>query len=85
MEKKIPIADIAKTRGLAEDTIVSHIEKMSASGQNLDIEYLKPQPEIFDEIKTAFEKRGTETLSPVYEYLNGKYDYDIIRLVRIFL
>ena len=67
LEKKIPIADIAKTRGLAEDTIVSHIEKMSASGQNLDIEYLKPQPEIFDEIKTAFEKRGTETLSPVYE------------------
>ena len=50
-----------------------------------DIEHLKPSPEIFNEINKAFEKCGIETLSPVYEYLGGKYNYEIIRLARIFL
>jgi len=57
LEKKILIADIAKARGLAEGTIVSHIEKMSASGQEIDIEYLKPSPEIFKKrLKNAEQK-----------------------------
>jgi len=85
LEKKIPISDIAKARGLAEGTIVSHIEKMKNSKQDLDIEYLKPQPEIFNEIKKVFEKHETEALSLVYKNLGGKYDYEIIRLVRLFL
>ncbi|HHE46023.1 MAG TPA: DNA helicase RecQ, partial [Candidatus Moranbacteria bacterium] len=85
LEKKILIADIAKARGLAEGTIVSHIEKMIASGKNLDIEYLKPSAEIFNEIKKSFEKCDAKALTPVYENLGGKYDYEIIRLVRMFL
>lgn len=85
LEKKIPVAAIAKARGLTEGTIVSHIEKMTASGQKLDIEYLKPAEKIFSEIKKAFEKCETEALSPVYENLSGKYDYETIRLARIFL
>lgn len=85
LKKKTPLVEIANARGLTESTVVSHIERMLNSGQNLDIEYLKPSPEIFNEIKSAFEKCGKEALSPVYEYLDGKHDYEIIRLVRLFL
>ncbi len=85
LEKKMPVSEIAKARGMTEGTIVAHIEKMINSGEKLDIDYLKPVPEIFEEIKSAFEKCGTGALSPVREYLKGKYDYDVIRLVRVIL
>ena len=85
LKKKISLAEIAKERHLTEGTIISHIEKIINSGEKLDIDYLKPEKEIFKEVKKAFEKCGTGALSPVYRQLNGKYDYDMIRLVRVFL
>ena len=85
LEKKISLVQIAKKRGLTVGTIISHIEKIKNSGEKLDIDYLKPEKEIFEEVKKAFEKCGTSALSPIHRQLKGRYDYDTIRLVRVFL
>jgi len=85
LEKKIPISEIANERGLAEGTIISHINKIMSWDNNLDLEYLEPSSETFNEIKKAFEVCETEMLRPVYRHLQEKYDYDTIRLVKILL
>jgi ATP-dependent DNA helicase RecQ len=85
LKQKMSIADIAQERGLSEGTIIAHIEKLITSDEHVDIAYLKPAKKVFDEIQKAFVQCKTETLSPVFEQLNKKYPYDLLRLVRLFL
>ena len=83
--EKLPLAEIAKEEGFTEGTIMKHIEKLLEAGENMDIDYLKPSREEFDEIKTAFEECGNEKLKPIFEFLGEKYSYDQIRLVGLIL
>ena len=83
--QKMSIAEIAKSRGLTEKTILSHIEKLSNADRTIDIAYLKPSKKIFDEIQTAFQECDTKNLTPIYKYLDEKYPYDMIQLVRLFI
>lgn len=83
--KKIPINRIAKNQGFKIATIVNHIEKMLDSGVDLDLEYLKLPLDKYKRVKKAFTECGDERLKPVYEYLEGDYDYDYIRLVRVLI
>jgi len=82
IKKKLSIADIARARGLSPATVSSHLERLVNSGVKVDLDYLKPSPEIFKKIKTAFAKCGGEKLRPVFDYLHEEYDYETIRLVR---
>ena len=83
--RKFPIEEIAKRRGLARSTITGHLEKIIASGEKLDIGYLKPPAERFGKIKKAFKKSGGLNLAPVREILGGEYSYEELRFARIFL
>jgi len=83
--KKLPIKDMAKTRGLTEGTIVSHLEKLIKRGEKIDLEYLKPSTDRFTQIKDAFAKSGELGLSPVREILGDSFSYDELRLARLFL
>ncbi len=83
LNKKIPVADIAKHQNLKHSTIVNHIEKLLDSDVDLDLEYLKLPREKYQEIKSAFDTIGDEFLKPVFEYLEGEYNYDDLRLVRV--
>lgn len=85
LAKKVPLERIAKNQGLKPSTIVNHIEKLLDAGEKLNLEYLKLPRDRFDEIEAAFVECGQERLKPVYEYLEGKYSYDEIRLVRALL
>lgn len=85
IERKRPLADIALERNLKEGTIIQHIEELIMVGIPLDIGYLKPPAAIFDPIASAFRTCSTETLTPVFQALEGKYSFDTVRLVRIFL
>jgi ATP-dependent DNA helicase RecQ len=85
LERQMSIAEIAKKRGLTEGTIISHIEKIIFSDQTINIEHLKPSKKIFEEIQSAFKKCGQGALGPVHTYLDNTYDYDLLRLVRLFL
>ncbi|MEI6835834.1 MAG: DNA helicase RecQ [Candidatus Falkowbacteria bacterium] len=85
IQKKVPIARIAKHEKLSQDTIINHIEKMIDAGEILDLEYLKLPRDRFDAMRKAYLKCGDEKLKPVFEYLGGKYNYDELKLVRVLL
>jgi ATP-dependent DNA helicase RecQ len=83
--EKLPIEEIAAKRGLASSTILGHIEKIVDSGEEINIDYLKPRSEKLDAIHKAFEKSNTTNLTPARDILGGDYSYDEIKLARLFL
>ncbi len=82
-EKKLSIKEIAKTRGMAIGTIVSHLEKLLESDESFNLSYLNDDSQKTKEIINAFQECGESMLKPVFEFLNEKYSYDDIRLVRL--
>ena len=85
IQKKVPIARIAKHEKLSQDTIINHLEKMIDAGEILDLEYLKLPRDRYEIMRKAYLKCGDEKLKPVFEYLGGKYTYDELKLVRVLL
>ena len=90
LEKEVPLDKIARTRGVKSETIISHIEDLVLEGECPDISYLKHELKRseLDDIISAFQKAGTNTLSPVYNLLlkqKKKPTYLKIRLARLFL
>ena len=83
--EKMSIAEVAKSRGITEGTVLSHLEKLINTGEQVDIEYLKPDRRRLDKIQEAFRKSEQLNLSPVKEILGEKYSYDELRLARLFL
>ena len=83
--EKMPIKEIAKQRGLTEETIISHLEKLKEKKEDVDLEYLRPLKNRFEKIKTAFQKSGDWLLSPVKEILGKDFSYKEIRIARLFL
>jgi hypothetical protein len=89
LEQK-PIREIADTRMMTQETIVSHIEKLREKGKCPDIAYLRREfrRSELDDIADAFEKAGTLTLSPVFSILAKEKKnptFFKIRLARLFL
>jgi ATP-dependent exoDNAse (exonuclease V) alpha subunit len=87
VEQKMSIKDMAKTRELTENTIISHFEKLLEDENKPDLDYLKKDfpTKRLNEIKKAFKKSGDTKLSPVKEILGDDFDFDEIRLARLFL
>ncbi len=90
LEKGTLLKDIAKARGVKEETIVSHIEDLKAEKKCPDVDYIKRELKRgeLDDILDAFRDCNTTTLSPVYNYLlkkNKKPSYLKIRIARLFL
>jgi len=90
LENKIPLDNIARNRGVKQETIISHIEDLILKGNCPDISYLKRELKRseFDDIISAFQKAGTTTLSPVYNLLlrqKKNPTYLKLRLTRLFL
>ncbi len=81
--------EIADARGVTEDTIIGHLEKISQAGEEIDVTALLPDSKVLDKIHEAFEKVKKEhdayKLTPTHEILKGKYDYPTLRIVRIHL
>jgi len=85
LEKGLCFADIAKQRGLAESTIISHAEKLIMAGQKLNIAHLHPPADKFKKIVKAFYKSGGTALYPVKEILGDEFSYEELRVARLFL
>jgi ATP-dependent DNA helicase RecQ len=83
--QKLPISEIAARRGLAESTIISHLERLAAAGERLDIDHLMPSPERMVKIKIAIQHSGSEYLAPMRELLGADFSYEETRLVRLYL
>ncbi len=89
--KKNPIKEIAKGRDMTMSTILEHIEKLiTEKGIAIeDIEYLKPKAakdkKKITEIAKVFKELDTRSLKAVFEHFDEKYDYDLIKLGRLFI
>ena len=83
--QKLPISEIARIRGLKESTITQHVEDLATADPSMDVDYLRPTPELFDPIAAAFALHGTEALGPVFGHCKAMYTFDLLRLVRLFL
>ncbi len=79
------IEAVASARNLSPVTIVSHVEKLLASGESVDLRPLLPAPERLETIRTALDHAGTSVLAPVKSRLGKDYTYEEIRLVRAFV
>jgi ATP-dependent DNA helicase PIF1 len=83
------LEEIAKARSFAVSTIVNHIEalaekkEISIADLQLLINNLPEWDKASKEIKMAISKHGIEKLKPIYEETGEKYDYVLIRLVRV--
>ncbi|OGG85989.1 hypothetical protein A2392_00785 [Candidatus Kaiserbacteria bacterium RIFOXYB1_FULL_46_14] len=86
LQEKKTLSEIVKERKLASNTVLSHVEDLLQSEQLVwgDIEHILPDnwSVIWPEIETAINKVGDEKLKPIFEYLDEKYDYELIRLGR---
>jgi ATP-dependent DNA helicase PIF1 len=88
LEKKMTVTEIAKKRSLKEETIVTHIEKILASANPIDIAHLKPDDETFDIIRAFFRKSKDKSLTPVMRKLEKEgidTTFAELRFIRLFV
>ena len=85
LSEGLSVSEIAQRRGLAETTIVSHLERVTDQGTQLDLSHILPDPERLSEIEQAFGTCGAAFLKPVWEYLGPDFTYEEIRLARLHL
>lgn len=81
------IAQIAEARSLVQKTILGHIEELANDGKikRSELSRIIPPDLLPDltKIQAVFKKLDTHKLSPVFDYFQGRYQYDDLRLVRM--
>lgn len=97
LEESLTIAEIASKRELAESTIVNHIAKLLKDVPDLPIDHIKPEDELIELVKGAYEKvkkrnkdedfndAGDIKLRPIFVALNEDVPYNAIRLALLFV
>lgn len=80
--QKMPLDRIARVRGCTPGTIAGHIENLIEEKQEIDIDYLRPEDDVFEEISAMFTKLGKEKLRPVFDALGEKYPFETLKIVR---
>ena len=85
-DRKIPLDDIAKAKGLTMDELIKEIEQIVYMGTKLNIDYYLD--EIFDdeqieELHDYFMEADSDKITPAMEEFDGDYEEDELRLFRI--
>ena len=76
--------EIAESRNLAVSTIYGHLSEIIADGQLLLKDVIRLNDDEFLEVRAAcqlFSEDPKQRLKPIFEQLEGKYSYGIIRCV----
>lgn len=88
LQEKKTVQEIAKERKMAESTIWGHVEQLveERSITPGDLDHMLPEDwsDTWPQIQQVIEEVGDERLKPIFEHLNEKYDYTIIRLGRVY-
>ena len=82
--KKISIETMASMRGVSAKRILDHIEKLISSGEEIDLDYLRPPPEKLKNSRRLSEI-GRAALAPVRAILGEQYSYEELRIARLFI
>lgn len=77
----LTLTEIAQKRFFAVSTITTHLEKLILGGENINIDNIVSKKDQ-ESITKAIKKVGPEMLTPIKNYLGGKFSYEQIRLVR---
>ena len=86
IDRKIPLDDIASAQGLEFEELLDEVEAIVYSGTKLNIDYFLDDvmdEEHIDDIYEYFRESETDELDVALEELDGDYNEDEIRLVRI--
>ena len=78
----LSIDQIATQRGISPGTVIGHLERLAAHGEEIDVRH-QLDPERYDLIKTEIERSESPWLSAIRDALGDGYSYDEIRLVRL--
>ncbi|MEW6353664.1 MAG: DNA helicase RecQ [Pseudomonadota bacterium] len=78
----LDIPAIAARRGLKESTIYNHLTQAIARGEVELHEVVPLDEEDLNGIRSALREHGGQTLKPVFEALDGRYSYELLRCVQ---
>ena len=79
------IAEIAQRRGIAEQTVLTHLERLADERNVPDLSHLMPKLQRYERIARAFVEAGDGYLKPIKESLGDDYSYEELRLVRMWM
>jgi ATP-dependent DNA helicase RecQ len=75
------VEQIAAQRMVTTSTVYGHLADAVLVGETLDMtQFLRPEEQ--REIAAAFRQIGFASLSPVFEFLGGRFDYGRLKLLR---
>ena len=87
IDRKIPLDEIADSKGMDFISLIEEIESIVNSGTKLNIDYYISQnidDDVVDDIYSYFkEEAKSDSISEALEELSGEFDEEEIRLVRI--
>jgi ATP-dependent DNA helicase RecQ len=75
------VESIARARNFAVSTIYGHLADALQAGEDIDLTQFLTVEQM-REIAAAFDKVGSSALSPAFDLLGGRYNYDKLKLVR---
>ena len=78
----LSIDGIATQRDLSPGTVIGHLERLAAHGEEIDVRH-QLEPERFDRIRQELERSENPWLSAILDALGDGYSYDEVRLVRL--
>ena len=87
LKQGLTIEEIATRRGLAPGTILGHIDKLVATGIEVNFMSILPSNDVTTRIDEAFKHAGglSARLSEVKEIVGDSIGYDAIQIVRAYL
>ena len=77
------LAEIATARGISQQTVLTHLERLTDEGESFDITHLMPAERRYTRIAHAFRSANSEYLTPIRERLGKGYSFEELRLVRL--
>ena len=79
------IAEIAAARGISQQTVLTHLERLMDDGESFDITHILPPQHRYTRMAYALRSTDGGRLKPVADRLGGGYSYEELRLVRLHL
>ena len=86
IDRKLPLSDIASSKGLTMEALISEMEQIVNSGTKLNIKYWIDEmldDDQQEEIHDYFMESHTDNIEEALKEFDGDYDIDELRLMRI--
>ncbi len=85
-DRKLPLEDIAKSKGLKLDELIKEMEAIIFSGTKLDVNYALDDlldEDQQEELHEYFMGAESDSIQEAIDEFDGEYDFDELRLMRI--